>query len=547
MDKVYIALDVVKRYNFWFLAGGALLIALLCWSLASAELSTRFEKRKGELDGLVGQVRQVIGDTTVPNATKIENIKEEHRKLREHVFEAWDLLYQQQKKNNPVPEVLGEDFRMYFEALRPGEEMRDRFRERYRDFIKKHYLELLRLVDRRHVEGEEDPRLSRAGSGEGRPRGGRGYEDAYAARPPRRRERETGTQEEDAKMVGTVIWDSPEIFDIADWNQRPTTQQVMLAQEDLWVYEALLRMIRNVNEGVESHDKAWIKRITALEIGRPAAEAWVGSQTPIFTPPASPTETERSGAAGAAVGGAVAMEPGMDRMGYEDTRPMDTAGGSLLDGRYVDESGYPLTAQQHLTQPPYAEFKMMMVRMDLYLHQRHLADLMVECANSPMPVEVARVRLNPNEGSGGELDGSSNVGRGNSERRRSGPRIVRSGEGGESALDEERDYIDVELFGIIYIYNRPDREKLGSGAAGAEAPDEAPAETAPDGTTPGAEPPATQPPGMQPAAPTAPPGGETPGPADTPEPEPGAASPPPVPASPDGAAGAPTAPGGTSP
>jgi hypothetical protein len=37
-------------------------------------------------------------------------------------------------------------------------------------------------------------------------------------------------------------------------------------------------------------------------------------------------------------------------------------------------------------------------------------------------------------------------------------------------LDNSQDYLNVEVFGIIYIYNQPDREKLGTGTAGAEAP-----------------------------------------------------------------------------
>ena len=37
----------------------------------------------------------------------------------------------------------------------------------------------------------------------------------------------------------------------------------------------------------------------------------------------------------------------------------------------------------------------------------------------------------------------------------------------------------VEIYGVIYIYNPPDREKLGTGAASAEKPAEAAAPAAP--------------------------------------------------------------------
>ena len=71
-----------------------------------------------------------------------------------------------------------------------------------------------------------------------------------------------------------------------NWNDTPTTPQVILAQEELWVYEALLRVIRNTNDcdpsPMPKHDaknyrpptsqkNARIKEIRALEIGEEAA------------------------------------------------------------------------------------------------------------------------------------------------------------------------------------------------------------------------------------------------------------------------------------
>jgi hypothetical protein len=218
------------------------------------------------------------------------------------------------------------------------------------------------------------------------------------------------------------------------------------------------------------------------------------------------------------------MAGGMDAMEMGGMEGMGRAGGdgkgnALLEGRYVDENGYPISAGRHLEQPPYAEFKMMMVRMNLYMHQRHLSDLMVECANSAMPVEVVRVRLNPDSGGTSELDGSGTRGS-YAEPGGNRPRIVRGGEGdAQHALDEEHDYIDVELFGIIYIYNRPDREKLGSGTAGTEvAAETAEGEAEPPGalevepsteTIPEGEPEAATPgtPDAEPAAPRVPSGG----------------------------------------
>ena len=47
-----------------------------------------------------------------------------------------------------------------------------------------------------------------------------------------------------------------------------------MAQEDLWVYETLLRLVRKVNEGATSQANAPIKKIVALDIGKDSAAAW---------------------------------------------------------------------------------------------------------------------------------------------------------------------------------------------------------------------------------------------------------------------------------
>ena len=54
-----------------------------------------------------------------------------------------------------------------------------------------------------------------------------------------------------------------------------------LAQEDLWVYEALLRIIENTNKGT-TYENAAIKRIDALEIGKQAARSWGQDEEPVI-------------------------------------------------------------------------------------------------------------------------------------------------------------------------------------------------------------------------------------------------------------------------
>ncbi len=63
------------------------------------------------------------------------------------------------------------------------------------------------------------------------------------------------------------------------------------------------------------------------------------------------------------------------------------------EGRYVDEKGMPLVAGA--AAPP--EFKRMPIFMQLLFDQREISRLLVECANSPLPIEVRQLRVSPAE------------------------------------------------------------------------------------------------------------------------------------------------------
>ena len=73
-----------------------------------------------------------------------------------------------------------------------------------------------------------------------------------------------------------------------------------------------------------------------------------------------------------------------------------SADAQFLDYRYVDDKGQPLPAsdpEYPYVKQPFAEFKMMPIRMSLVMDERRLPKLLVECGNSNMPIEVRRVRV----------------------------------------------------------------------------------------------------------------------------------------------------------
>jgi hypothetical protein len=261
--------------------------------------------------------------------------------------------------------------------------------------------------------------------------------------------------------------------------------------------------------------------------------------------------------------------------------PAGSARTGALAGRYVDDQGKPLTDP---AQQPYAEFRMMPINLRLVIEQNQIPKLLAECANSNMPIEVRKFRLltaefppfEPAEGGGAAAAGPAAAGgkqkvqgsggfRPPAPARGVGPRGKTENPTGEEeeCINPMEPPVPVEVQGIIYIYNPPDRQNLGKGTAGgAVAPSGGPAAgpaipvgpvTAPPGPAiPGPKPAIVPAPGPAPvpgpgkpgpAAPVLPGPGVSPAPppAATPAPAPpdapptgGPAVPPPGPAAPKG-------------
>jgi len=207
-----------------------------------------------------------------------------------------------------------------------------------------------------------------------------------------------------------------------------------------------------------------------------------------------------------------------------------------LQGRYVDKNDRPLPAgRPH----PFAEFKMMPVCMKLVVDQRRIPDLLAECANCSMPVLVRRVTLCPENSKPSNLNraqqttagmfsfGGQNEGEeesGDTQPEESSDSQLGGGMGALSARipGMGRNDVNVEIQGIVYIFNPPDMKKLGTGSEGATA---------------GAAQPPSPPPAESPEKPEG-----APAPAAS-EPSPGPAPAPQPAAEPPAPAGAPTAPG----
>jgi hypothetical protein len=551
MDKVKMVLAVLKKHHFWVLSAVIVVVALVSWAKATADLTSRFKARKTEIDGKFTAMQGICEQPNHPNAGVINAIKKKTGDLKDNVHKAWRVLYEEQKKNNQLPEV-SKTFKAAFEALqKPTDELPPAERDAYRYFLRNYFPTLLDLIDYRHPVEQKPGEVGAAAADFAAPRRGfdrRGSRDRGVPRMGVGG-RDSGDQA-GVEMVGIVDWNEADRSRLESrliWTTTPNTLEVRLKQEDLWVYEALLRVIKNTNAGATMHRQAAVKAIDALEIGRDAA---LGAQSSRSTFSLG-SDASSGGPAGPGVDRGAAGAAAATRTGTSDSGAgaVDMTA-DLLSGRYVDAEGKPLAAD---AKHPYAEFKMMPIRMLLFIDQTKIPKLLVECANSNMPIEVQAVRLRPGSVTSLDLgaltaaavaqaaptdDFAGSRGRGRRGRGYSPDGRPSRGDTSSSALgpSDEKTSIDlpIEIQGIIYIFNPPDMEKLGTGTG--TAGQEPPAAPAATGAAPATQPaapavqgPAATTPGPAPTTPGPAPAAPAPGPApEAAPPGPPAPSPPPT-------------------
>jgi len=412
MDKLKSGLAVVKKYHFWILCVAVVAAGVGVWWIATAGVKADIETKISAIESDFSSAQSVASKANHPN-DKVNTAHEARLDvLKDDVLRAWTKLYNAQKTRNVLPGSLSADFHQRFarvfeaRAKKEEAEFPSHHLQQYWTFIDKH---LSTLFSRLGVVGFVPPAA-----------------DDGTPAPPHR---EIVVLSEERREA---------LREACRWDTLPSTEEVLVAQEDLWVYEALLRIIENINTNATSYHDALIKEIQELEIGHSAYEK---------TLPEMHEET---------------ITPG---------------------SRYLDDEGKMIAPDgEH----PYAEFKIMPIFMKLKINQLSIAELLVELANSSMPVEVTKVTINPGEGETVEIAEYSGTAFSPSRDDGGGTTSLSSMSGSsapEDAVESELDVV-VSIKGQIYIYNPPDEETLGTGSAAGETGDEDADET----TAPAADP-----------------------------------------------------------
>lgn len=444
MDQVKVFLNTAKKHHFWILCATIMVLTLLGWYLSTGKLAAAYDSRHKNLQGEERKMENVARKVNHPN----ENIHVEMDKLlqarREVVRTAWGIKWRRFEEILVWPSELTNAFVASATQLRPIEKftlenskkLEVRFRREYWNYVRE---ELPKLAD---IIGSHwrEPETKAAAGG-----------NLASRRPGTVGDNQTSPHRTENLLVD---WNAKNQSEIETqhfhWRAVPTTGQVLYAQEDLWVLRALMDIIATTNKGAKTQSTAAVKAIQSIQLGKHATQP----EGTIHLLVDSNSEDE------------LKRPPARAEKGTADQEEINPA-----DGRYVDEKYEPLTADalQKVgpSKPLLAIAKRMPIRMRLIIDQRKLSELLIECGNSTLIVEIRQVLFNPGarfegrlEQQGGERSRNqkigSQVGSSRLAETSSGSKYVGSQSDQNNSFERP-----VELYGIIYIYNPVDKKLLG--------------------------------------------------------------------------------------
>jgi hypothetical protein len=456
----------IQKFHFWILAALAPLVLLPLLFMAQAGISQKIESQRSKIKGSLDSVTAILRKTPHPNEKWSEQIGARAREINDETLQVWDQLWKAQEPLRQWPESLGNDFVKAASSLKPDASLRRSLLERYQNGIRPNVRQL----------------PTRMGADEL-------MSDATAEQAAAVPSAQLVNQGKGESLPSLLQWsgqDQQQLFNSFDWAKPPSTTQVVMAQEELWMYGVLCDVIRTVNSvPVAADPKAVITPaniaipfVQQLKVGYPAAEDDPGGQNSRRIlridqgglggvggdgmPPPDAMMGPEGGAAGrpahprftgGATGGMpMGMMPGGIDGGVDqgaDASPDD----ALRNWVYADLEGKPLMAGDLAATPMSQVLRLMPFVLRLTIDQRGLDRLLIELASAPVPIDTRQVRINVEQSLGGDFGGMN--------RGRSQPDTT----GGDRARLQD---VSVELRGTMAIVMPPDPSLLKIGDDGGQ-------------------------------------------------------------------------------
>lgn len=217
-------LQPVIKQIFWILFGFAVILILIGWWSASADLSTQIEDRRNKVDQAFTEADKPVQQ--VPNARWTAGAKEENEEHEQALLRASERLRQDQLEARVYPESIRDELnQIRFRKPIDSTALRERFGELYRSYFRKQ-LEVLDPFER-----------------------GEGLVVVNESQI---------TQKDERKWV----------------RNPPTSKEIWDALEDIWLLRSIYDSIAMVNRGAERIDKAPLRALMMLKLrgGDPEAE-----------------------------------------------------------------------------------------------------------------------------------------------------------------------------------------------------------------------------------------------------------------------------------
>tara|TARA_R110002049_G_scaffold72490_2_gene187057 strand:- start:43190 stop:44788 length:1599 start_codon:yes stop_codon:yes gene_type:complete len=470
MDQVKTFFAAAMKHGFWIGSGAIFIGSLAVWFLSTSSLKEELESRTSKINGDVSKVSQTRNEVpTAPNPISHAEMERLIEARTDEVVDAWTRMYDRQRRILTWPrKELRDDFVAEFENKIPIEEyvafptleqdeVDPSIRTRYQFYIDQILPGLAEIGGAKWTASFDSSGLNKfnelAEGGIGRPE-----------------VNVTGIEED----VPLVHWGSGSqsavLSDLFPWRgSRPTTLEVYYSQENIWILKQLLQIVADVNGEAELPFQAKIREIRQFAIGSSADF----EQGEIMKPGELPS----------AMGGGGGDEFMDDEGDYEeDEGEYDDGGGDFGsygvsadpgDNRYVNLKLEPITGAQlrsalESKTPEDANIavaKRVPVMMSFQMDQRAVPDLIAACGSAELMVEVRQVRILPDEGVGfsaGSAGGGYDEDEGDMDEGDDGtgggymPMTIKTTPEKEFPFD-----MSVEVYGLIYIYNPPQKEKLG--------------------------------------------------------------------------------------
>lgn len=443
-------LDAVIRHHFWILSVAVIATSITVWYLGKKALDQQFltdsSTNESAFSSLVQIKRPLMAVNQLPNADYAKQVGARREVLIGQVFEAWQKLYDRQssvlKVDSRIPD-LGE-----LVLLDVGERA-ERFKNDQRITDQLNFFHNNGILDKEFNDLFAMINLRRPRSAAAAPAPGAAGAAAPVAAPVAAVADEGANQ---PAFDGVLVWNSQTTTQqlVSRYQTRlaPSVDRMAITYEDIWLFRSMFGVIQTINSrpidewltvmdggeapvppGPVDQANVPIKRIEYCDVAQRAAGSALGSPGVIedFNPQVK-------------LGWAQDGRGGGDfQVGTEGTATEDQ---KLLKDRY-------LTGRDEMvedpSQPPVAEFRQVFVQMTVLMDQRVVPALIAECANAPLPIESRQIRMDLKE-----VD------------------VRREANAQEAAnqmnkIERSPHDVTVTIRGMVYIYVKPDKEKLGKG------------------------------------------------------------------------------------